>query len=44
MKKTLFVLLVGVMVTVSAFGQAKKPTLMVVPSDAWCVQNGYVLE
>ncbi|MRT16578.1 hypothetical protein F3C99_06370 [Vitellibacter sp. q18] len=25
------------------FGQAKKPTLMVVPSDAWCVQNGYVM-
>ncbi|WP_347374259.1 DUF6175 family protein [Aequorivita sp. Q41] len=26
-----------------AFGQAKKPTLMVVPSDAWCIQNGYSL-
>lgn len=26
-----------------AFGQAKKPTLMVVPSDAWCIQNGYFL-
>lgn len=24
-----------------SFGQAKKPTLMVVPSDAWCKQNGY---
>jgi hypothetical protein len=24
-----------------AFSQAKKPTLMVVPSDAWCVANGY---
>ena len=23
------------------FPQAKKPTLMVVPSDAWCIQNGY---
>jgi len=22
--------------------KAKKPTLMVVPSDAWCLQNGYV--
>lgn len=22
--------------------QAKKPTLMVVPSDAWCIKNGYV--
>lgn len=27
----------------TAFGQAKKPTLMVVPSDAWCNQNGYML-
>lgn len=27
-----------------AFAQAKKPTLMVVPSDAWCIQNGYVME
>ena len=25
-------------------GQAKKPTLMVVPSDVWCNQNGYMLE
>jgi hypothetical protein len=26
------------------FGQAKKPTLMVVPSDNWCITNGYTLE
>lgn len=25
----------------SAFGQAKKPTLMVVPSDAWCKEHGF---
>lgn len=25
-------------------GQAKKPTLMVVPSDAWCNKNGYMIE
>ena len=25
-----------------AAGQAKKPTIMVVPSDNWCIQNGYV--
>ena len=24
-----------------AFAQAKKPTLMVVPSDAWCISHGY---
>jgi hypothetical protein len=28
----------------SVFGQAKKPTIMVVPSDAWCIKNGYVME
>lgn len=25
-----------------AHSQAKKPTLMIVPSDVWCIQNGYV--
>lgn len=30
--------------TLGAYAQAKKPTLMVVPSDAWCIKNGYVLE
>lgn len=28
----------------SAFGQAKKPTIMVVPSDVWCNTNGYMME
>lgn len=41
MKKYLYL---AVMLTVSlaAFSQAKKPTLMVMPSDAWCYQNGYM--
>lgn len=30
--------------TTIAFAQAKKPTLMVVPSDVWCNKNGYMLE
>ena len=25
-----------------ALGQAKKPTIMVVPSDVWCKKNGYM--
>ncbi|MBQ7238617.1 MAG: hypothetical protein IJS20_07480 [Bacteroidales bacterium] len=25
----------------SAMGQAKKPTLMVMPSEAWCIEHGY---
>jgi hypothetical protein len=28
----------------NAFAQAKKPTIMVVPSDAWCIKNGYITE
>lgn len=31
------------MATVLMSGQAKKPTLMVVPSDAWCNANGYTV-
>lgn len=27
----------------NVFGQAKKPTLMVIPSDVWCRENGYVI-
>ncbi|MFK7811456.1 MAG: DUF6175 family protein [Maribacter sp.] len=26
------------------FSQAKKPTLMVVPSDAWCINQGYYMD
>jgi hypothetical protein len=25
-----------------AFSQAKKPIIMVMPSDVWCTQNGYM--
>lgn len=31
-----------IMATAVMMGQAKKPTIMVVPSDAWCNTNGYV--
>jgi len=30
-------------ISISIFSQAKKPTIMVVPSDVWCNQNGYML-
>lgn len=33
-----------ILLTEIAMAQAKKPTIMVVPSDAWCIKNGYVLE
>ncbi len=43
MKKN--ILLIGIFILAISFGysQAKKPTLMVVPSDVWCNQNGYML-
>ena len=42
MKKLIFI---GAMLlfSVFAFGQAKKPTIMVVPSDVWCTQNNYMM-
>ncbi|TSE06571.1 MULTISPECIES: DUF6175 family protein [Aquimarina] len=44
MKKNIIVLVGVLMLTISfGFGQAKKPTIMVVPSDVWCNQNGYML-
>jgi len=39
---SIVVLLFCLMAT--AYSQAKKPTIMVVPSDNWCVKNGYVQE
>ena len=40
MKKILLAV-VAVCLTTIMFGQAKKPTIMVVPSDNWCIQNNY---
>jgi hypothetical protein len=40
-----FLLIVGFIFTVSfAFGQAKKPTLMILPSDNWCEQRYFMTE
>ena len=42
MKKNIFISMVLLTIfTMSVMGQAKKPTLMVVPSDAWCKEHGY---
>jgi hypothetical protein len=40
MKKTLLTITTFLFCMV-VFGQAKKPTIMVVPSDVWCVQNHF---
>ena len=38
-----FVLLFSLVGTI-AFSQAKKPTIMVVPSDTWCIEHGYTVD
>lgn len=40
MKRFLSIVLLC-LVAITLWGQAKKPTIMVVPSDVWCVQNNY---
>ena len=42
-KKYLFTVLL-LCITCMVFGQAKKPTIMVVPSTGWCDRNGYMME
>jgi len=47
MKNNYKLLLLTILLLLSAgsvFSQAKKPTIMVVPSDVWCNKNGYMLE
>jgi hypothetical protein len=38
--KTILVI-AGMLLSATLFSQARKPRLMVVPSDNWCVQNGF---
>lgn len=44
MKKTFINIIFLCVFTLTGFCQAKKPTIMVVPSDVWCYQNGFVKE
>lgn len=44
MKRTLLISLFVAGLALTAFSQAKKPTIMVVPSDLWCNKNGFMLE
>ena len=41
-KKFIITLLIAFACVVSTRAQVKKPTLMVVPADNWCVKNGYM--
>lgn len=42
--KKIMGLVAATLVATLAFGQIKKPELMVFPSDAWCINNGYYAE
>lgn len=44
MKKILLVFTGILFLAQHSFGQAKKPTIMVLPSDVWCNTNGYMME
>jgi len=47
MKKTRITFIIALLLICSisnTFSQAKKPTLMVIPSDNWCKQNGFTNE
>ncbi len=44
MKKLLFIFLMAASFAITAAGQAKKPVIMVVPSDIWCNRNGYIID
>ena len=44
MKKYLFLILVSTLISTFSFSQAKRPTIMIVPSDNWCFQNGFIEE
>jgi len=41
-KKLTLTITIVLGITAIAFSQAKKPTIMVVPSDLWCIQNNYI--
>ena len=38
------VLVLALLSVTCSFAQAKKPTIMVIPSDVWCNKNGYMTE
>lgn len=44
MKKIIFTIIASMFLTLTGFSQAKKPTIMVIPSDVWCSKNGYMIE
>ncbi len=44
MVKKILLTLLAAGTACGVFAQAKKPAIMVVPSDAWCIRNGFIYE
>ncbi len=44
MNKTILSIFLFFALSITAFGQAKKPILMVFPSDVWCTNHGFMQE
>lgn len=44
MKKIILILCSLLLIVNVGFSQAKKPTIMVLPSDVWCNTNGFMME
>ena len=44
MKKIILILCSLLLIVSAGFSQAKKPTIMILPSDVWCNTNGYMME
>ncbi len=44
MKKIILGIFAVFLTASTVFGQAKKPTIMIVPSDNWCNSNGFMME
>jgi hypothetical protein len=42
--KKILITIFFVLLVATSFGQAKKPTIMVVPSDVWCTQNNFMMK
>ena len=40
MKKLYAILFLVALIHTGVYGQAKKPTIMVVPANVWCTHNG----
>lgn len=43
MRLKIITTLLSILISLVAIGQAKKPTLMVLPSDNWCLENDYMI-